>query len=76
MAKAGRRAEQIQAAPPPAAAPAPAADAPAEAPPEAAAPGRVGWGWRVVLFLWATSFLFLLVYEVLAAVLKGATRLF
>ena len=30
----------------------------------------------MVLFLWATSFLFLLVYEVLAAVLKSATRLF
>lgn len=55
--------------------PAPAA-VPAEGPaPEETLPAavpRLHWGWRLALFLWATSFLFLLLYDVLA----GAFRVF
>jgi hypothetical protein len=29
------------------------------------------WGWRLALFLWATSFAFLLAYELLAALIKA-----
>jgi hypothetical protein len=40
---------------------------------EAPAPvwSGVPWFWRFVLFLWGTSFLFLLLYEWLAAILKS-----
>src|SRR5687768_13376650 len=27
--------------------------------------GRLGWGWRLALFIWATSFVFLFLYELL-----------
>jgi hypothetical protein len=32
------------------------------------------WGWRLALFLWATSFAFLLAYELLAALIKAFTK--
>jgi hypothetical protein len=32
------------------------------------------WGWRLALFLWATSFAFLLAYEWLAALFKAFSR--
>jgi hypothetical protein len=31
----------------------------------------VPWNWRLVLFFWATSFAFLLLYEWLAGILKA-----
>jgi hypothetical protein len=35
---------------------------------------RVGWGWRVALFLWGASFVFLFLYEVLMSIFRGGTR--
>lgn len=32
---------------------------------------EVPWTWRLVLFLWTTSFAFLLLYEWLAGILKA-----
>jgi hypothetical protein len=56
---------------------APQAEAPPAAPVSPSAPPpRLGWGWRLVLFLWITSFVSLLLYEFLAAILKLAGRLF
>jgi hypothetical protein len=37
-------------------------------------PAPLHWGWRLALFLWATSFAFLLAYELLAAVFKAISR--
>jgi hypothetical protein len=31
----------------------------------------VPWYWRLALFLWATSFAFLLLYELLAGIIKA-----
>jgi len=39
--------------------------APEEGPPPAAVP-RLHWGWGLALFLWASSFFFLLLYDLLA----------
>jgi hypothetical protein len=44
-----------------------AKDSPTSAPVSSGVP----WFWRFVLFLWGTSFLFLLLYEWLAAILKS-----
>jgi hypothetical protein len=46
------------------------------APPGAEAPVAppLHWGWRLALFLWATSFVFLLAYELLAAVFKAFSK--
>ena len=41
--------------------------APGAAPP-APPPPPLHWGWHLALFLWATSFAFLLAYELLAAI--------
>jgi hypothetical protein len=27
--------------------------------------GRLSWGWRLALFIWSTSFVFLFLYEIL-----------
>jgi hypothetical protein len=82
MAKVVRRGPHVQKgtpAPPtaplaaePGAAPSDAGD---PAPPAAEA-ARGGWGWGLALFLWATAFGFLLLYELLASVIKAAGRLF
>jgi hypothetical protein len=55
--------------PPPAEGPPPGEGAPAAAP-------RLHWGWRLALFLWFTSFLFLLLYDVLSGVIRVFRRLF
>ena len=46
---------------------APSSGNPSEPPPVSVVP----WNWRLVLFLWATSFAFLLLYEWLAGILKA-----
>jgi hypothetical protein len=57
-----------EAAAPPAVAPALAAE---PAPGTGAPPAPpVSWAWRLVIFLWATSFVALFGYEVLSAVLR------
>jgi hypothetical protein len=52
--------------PPPLAAPGP----PREEPATAALP-KVSWGWRLALFLWAASFVFLFLYELLMSIFRG-----
>jgi hypothetical protein len=54
--------------------PPPAPPAPPE-PPEVA-PGRPGPapGWRIALFFWVTSFIFLLAYELLSALFRVLFR--
>lgn len=52
---------------------APAANADAPVAPSAAGGGRLSFGWRLALFLWATSFVFLWLYELLAAVRRALT---
>jgi hypothetical protein len=37
---------------------------------------RLHWGWHLALFLWVTSFAFLLLYDVLAFVFRVFRRLF
>jgi hypothetical protein len=70
-----RRSSQVQPEKP--APPAPPAEGPppGEGPPPAAAP-RLHWGWRLALFLWFTSFLFLLLYDVLSGIFRVFRRLF
>jgi hypothetical protein len=51
-------------------------ETPAKAPSKPTAPPvRLGWTWTLVLFLWITSFVSLLLYEFLAAILKVVGRL-
>jgi hypothetical protein len=65
---AARRPVQVQADKPPIPPPSPAnSDGPV--PPLAPAAG-MSWQWRTVMFLWTTSFLFLLLYEWLTGLLK------
>ena len=69
-----RRSSQVQPEkpappPPPAEGPPPGEGAPAAAP-------RLHWGWRLALFLWGTSFVFLLLYDVLAGIFRVLRRLF
>ncbi len=56
--------------------PAPAAEAapvrPQDERPET--PARVGWGWRLALFLWAASFVFLFLYEILMSLFRGGRQ--
>jgi hypothetical protein len=74
MGKAAQRASQIQVdARTPAQLQPPTPDA-SETPKTPAE--NAGWGWSVVVFLWATAFAFMLIYELLAAALKAASRLF
>ena len=40
------------------------------------APQRVFWGWRLALFIWGTSFLFLLLLEFLSALFRVVGRWF
>ncbi len=40
-------------------------------PPELLPASVVPWNWRLVMFLWATSYGFLLLYEWLAGILKA-----
>jgi hypothetical protein len=47
--------------------------APGAAPPVPPSP-PLHWGWHLALFLWATSFAFLLAYELLAAIIKALSR--
>lgn len=69
--------------PDPASAPRPASP-PAEAPvatgnnpvTSPGAPPRVFWGWRLALFIWATSFLFLTLLEFLSATFRVVGRWF
>ena len=50
---------------------------PAEGPPRDEGPApRLHWGWRLALFLWFTSFLFLLLYDVLSGIFRVIRRLF
>jgi hypothetical protein len=58
----------VQTEPPPEPAPPAAEPAPL--------PTSLARGWRVALFLWGTSFAFLLAYEVLSATLKVLVRWF
>jgi hypothetical protein len=70
-----RRSSQVQPEPP--APPAPPAEAPpGEGPTGPAAAPRLHWGWRLALFLWVTSFLFLLLYDLLAFAFRIGRRLF
>ena len=39
--------------------------------PEPVPPSGVPWYWRLFLFLWLTSFAFMLLYEWLAGILKA-----
>ena len=36
----------------------------------------MSWGWRVVLFLWASAFICLLAYELLNTLVRSLARLF
>jgi hypothetical protein len=56
--------------------PAPAAPPVEEKPPAPAAVPRLHWGWRLALFLWATSFVFLLLYDVLSGLFRVLRWLF
>jgi hypothetical protein len=72
-----RRSSQVQPEKP--APPAPPAEGPppGEGPPPApAAAPRLHWGWQLALFLWATSFLFLLLYDVLSGIFRVFRWLF
>ena len=71
-----RRSSQVQPEKP--APPAPPAEGPPpeEGPPPPAAVPRLHWGWRLALFLWVTSFIFLLLYDVLAGVFRVIRWLF
>ncbi len=55
--------------------PAPAVPPAAEGPPPPAPP-RLHWGWHLALFLWATSFIFLLLYDVLSGIFRVIRWLF
>jgi hypothetical protein len=59
-------------APLPAAAPEAAPARPQEERPET--PKRVGWGWRFAIFLWAASFVFLFLYEILSSIFRGGQK--
>ena len=37
-------------------------------------PTRVGWGWRLALFLWGASFVFLFLYEILMSLFPGNAK--
>jgi hypothetical protein len=49
---------------------------PASAPAAPVPRRRLATGWRVALFLWATSFGFLFLYEVLTSILRLVSNLF
>jgi len=57
---------------------APSAAPPADPPAAAEAPkvGGLSPGWRVALFVWATAFVFLLIYELLTTLIRSLPRLF
>jgi hypothetical protein len=70
MTRSARRtsAVQVEKSLPPAPPPEDGADDTLASPP----PGSgVPWYWRLALFLWATSFAFLLLYEWLAGIIKA-----
>jgi hypothetical protein len=78
MTKHASRRSHVQAdkpavpAPPAASEPAARPDSPLSAPPAATSPApRLAWGWRLALFLWLTSFVFLLIYELLIALFRA-----
>ncbi len=55
--------------------PAPPASAAAEGPPSGGPPPpgavpRLHWGWQLAMFLWVTSFFFLLLYDVLSGLYR------
>jgi len=50
--------------------------APAEPPAEAPKAGGLSRGWRVALFVWATAFVFLLIYELLTTLVLSLRRVF
>jgi hypothetical protein len=71
-----RHSSQVQPekpAPPPPPAEGPS---PGEGTPAPAAVPRLHWGWRLAMFLWFTSFVFLLLYDVLAGVIRVLRKLF
>ncbi len=39
-------------------------------------PAGMSWGWRVALFLWASTFICLLAYELLNTLVRSLARLF
>jgi hypothetical protein len=51
--------------------PPPAVSAAPSEPPAPEAPPRIFWGWRLALFLWAASFVFLFLYEILMTLFHG-----
>jgi hypothetical protein len=51
--------------------PAPPAEVRPEGPPPAGPASGLPWQWRLVVFLWTTSFAFLLLYEWLSGLLKA-----
>ncbi len=44
--------------------------------PDAPKAGAISRGWRVALFLWATAFVCLLLYELLNTLVRSLSRLF
>jgi hypothetical protein len=72
-----RRSSQVQPEKPAPPAPPPAEGAPpGEGPPPPATAPRLHWGWQLAVFLWVTSFLFLLLYDVLSGVFRVFRWLF
>jgi hypothetical protein len=69
---AASRSANIPQAPPPVAGALPAPTAAPDAPKMAG----ISWGWRVTLFLWATAFICLLVYELLNTLVRSLGRMF
>jgi len=66
-----RRSSQVQPEKPaPPAQPAAEGPPPGEGPPGPAAVPRLHWGWRLAMFLWVTSFFFLLLYDVLSGLYR------
>ncbi len=62
-----------QGPPPPAVAPADPASVGSAEEPKAAG---LTLAWRVVLFIWASAFIFLLAYELLTTLVRSLSRLF
>jgi hypothetical protein len=72
-----RRSSQVQPEKPaPPAPPAAEGPPPGEGPPPPAAVPRLHWGWHLALFLWVTSFVFLLLYDVLSGIFRVIRWLF
>lgn len=65
-----RRSSPIQAEKPLPSAPAASLPRSEEPPPLDTAPGRT-WNWRLVMFIWTTSFVLLFLYELLSALLRS-----